>query len=40
MKTPVTHDQMIKMFASNQDATIEIIRSMQTAIKIMKFIII
>ncbi len=32
MKTPVTHDQMIKMFASYQDANIEIIRSMQTAV--------
>jgi len=32
MGTPVTHDEMIQMFASNQDATLEIIRSMQTAV--------
>lgn len=32
MKTPVTHDQMINMFASYQDANMEIIRSMQTAV--------
>ena len=32
METPVTHDQMIQMFSSYQDANIEIIRSMQTAV--------
>jgi len=32
MKTPVTHDQMIQMFSSYQEANIEIIRSMQTAV--------
>ena len=32
MKTPVTHDQMISMFSSYQEANIEIIRSMQTAV--------
>ena len=32
MKTPVTHDQMAQMFSSYQDANIEIIRSMQTAV--------
>jgi len=32
MKTPVTHEQMIRMFASYQDANIEIIHSMQTAV--------
>ena len=32
METPVTQDQMIKMFSSYQDANIEIIRSMQTAV--------
>jgi len=32
MKEPVTHDQMIKMFASSQEANIEIIRSMQIAV--------
>lgn len=32
MKTPVTHDQMIKMFAQNQDATLEIVRAMETAV--------
>ena len=32
MKTPVTHQQMISMFSSYQEANIEIIRSMQTAV--------
>jgi len=32
MKTPVTHDQMIQMFSSYQEANIEIIRAMQTAV--------
>jgi len=32
MKTPVTHDQMLRMFESNQKANMEIIRSMQTAV--------
>jgi len=32
METPVTHDQMIQMFSSYQEANIEIIRSMQTAV--------
>lgn len=32
MKTPVSHDQMIKMFASQQDAILEINNSMKTAI--------
>jgi len=32
MKQPVTHDQMAQMFSSYQDANIEIIRSMQTAV--------
>ena len=32
MKTPVSHDQMAQMFSSYQDANIEIIRSMQTAV--------
>ena len=32
MKTPVTHDQMAQMFSSYQEANIEIIRSMQTAV--------
>ena len=32
MKTPVTHDQMIKMFDSQQAANIEIIHAMQTAV--------
>ena len=32
MKTPVTHEQMIQMFSSYQEANIEIIRAMQTAV--------
>jgi len=32
METPVTHDQMIKMFDSQQAANIEIIHAMQTAV--------
>ena len=32
METPVTHDQMIQMFSSYQEANIEIIRAMQTAV--------
>ena len=32
MKTPVTYDQMIKMFDSQQAANIEIIHAMQTAV--------
>jgi len=32
MKTPVTHDQMIKMFDSQQATNIEIIHAMQTAV--------
>jgi len=32
METPVTHDQMIQMFSSYQDANIEIIHAMQTAV--------
>ena len=32
METPVTHDQMISMFSSYQDANIEIIHAMQTAV--------
>ena len=32
MKTPVTHEQMAQMFSSYQEANIEIIRSMQTAV--------
>lgn len=32
MKEPVTHDQMIQMFAQNQDATLEIVRAMETAV--------
>ena len=32
MKTPVTHEQMIQMFSSYQEANIEIIHSMQTAV--------
>ena len=32
MKQPVTHEQMAQMFSSYQDANIEIIRSMQTAV--------
>ena len=32
MKTPVTHDQMIKMFDSQQAANIEIIHAMRTAV--------
>ena len=32
MEQPVTHDQMIKMFDSQQAANIEIIHAMQTAV--------
>ena len=32
MKTPVTHDQMISMFSSYQEANIEIIHALQTAV--------
>ena len=32
METPVTHDQMIKMFENSQAANIEIIHAMQTAV--------
>ena len=32
MKTPVTHDQIISMFDSQQAANIEIIHAMQTAV--------
>jgi len=32
METPVTHDQMIKMFESQQAANTEIIHAMQTAV--------
>ena len=32
MKTPVTHDQMIKMFASQQDTILEFNKLMQTSI--------
>ena len=32
MKTPVTHDQMIKMFENSQAANIEIIHAMRTAV--------
>ena len=32
MEQPVTHQQMISMFSSYQEANIEIIRSMQTAV--------
>jgi len=32
MKTPVTHEQMAQMFSSYQEANIEIIRSMRTAV--------
>ena len=32
MKQPVTHEQMAQMFSSYQDANIEIIHSMQTAV--------
>jgi len=32
MKTPITHDQIIKLFDNQQAASIEIIRAMQTAV--------
>ena len=32
MKTPVTHEQIIKMFENSQAANIEIIHAMQTAV--------
>jgi len=32
MKTPVTHEQMAQMFSSYQEANIEIIHAMRTAV--------